>query len=162
MSRLSEYQKRLVFEMNAAGTEYLVIGGMAIRAHGIKRETNDLDLIIGPSLQNAQLLNSIFLKRFRFREGHRAADLVRPNVMLREKGVDILSSIDGFNFADAYQRSTWKNLNGCRMRVPSIPDLIAAKRASLASGNDPLAHLRDREDIAILEACLSKGAEKAD
>jgi hypothetical protein len=47
MTRLSQQQKKIICEMNAAGAEYLVIGGMAIRAHGFKRPTSDLDLVIG-------------------------------------------------------------------------------------------------------------------
>lgn len=151
MSRLTEHQKRLIFELNAAGAEYLVIGGMAIRAHGIKRITKDLDLIIGPTIENARLLYPILRRRFRFPEPHDYSDLTRPGIMLRDKDLDILSSIDGFNFAEAYARSTWANIDGCRLRVPTIEDLIMAKRSSLRSGNDEIAHLKDQEDIDLLE-----------
>lgn len=154
MSKMTDTQKRLVFEMNAARAEYLVIGGMAMRAHGIKRATEDLDLLIGPTMENACALNPIFLRRFKFPEEHVAANLIRPGIMLRDKGIDILSSIEGFDFDGAYRRATWINLDGCRLRVPAVQDLITAKRASLASGNDEAAHVRDQEDILVLEAML--------
>jgi hypothetical protein len=74
--------------------------------------------------------------------------------MLRDKDIDILSSIEGFNFAEAYARAEWLILDEGRMRVPSTTDLVAAKRASLASGNDPVAHAQDQQDIELL---LSSG-----
>lgn len=154
MGRLTDYQKKLIYAMNLAGAEYLVIGGVAIRAHGLMRTTRDIDLLIGPTIKNANLLNPIFVRRFQFQEGHTPAKLTELGKMLtdKEKGIDILTSIDGFDFASAYARSCTLTIDGCRMRVPSIPDLIETKKASLASGNDANAHRKDAADIHMLEA----------
>src|SRR5256885_1353195 len=42
--------------LNSHGVKYLVIGGIAAIAHGVPRETPDLDILIEPTLANADHL----------------------------------------------------------------------------------------------------------
>ena len=46
--------KEFVESCNAAGVEYLLVGGYALAAHGHPRYTGDLDFSIGTDTANAQ------------------------------------------------------------------------------------------------------------
>jgi hypothetical protein len=37
-----------------AGVEYVVVGGVAVQAHGFLRHTSDLDIFMRPTLENAK------------------------------------------------------------------------------------------------------------
>ncbi len=45
----------VVRELNTAGVRYLIVGGLAVNAHGHVRYTNDLDLVIGLEPANIRL-----------------------------------------------------------------------------------------------------------
>jgi len=40
--------------LNAAGVKYVVVGGFAVALHGVVRATKDIDILIEPTLDNAQ------------------------------------------------------------------------------------------------------------
>jgi hypothetical protein len=44
----------IVHALNAAAVEYLVVGGLAVNAHGYVRATRDIDLVIGLEPGNAR------------------------------------------------------------------------------------------------------------
>ena len=51
----------VVRALNAAGVRYLIVGGLAVNAHGFLRATRDLDLVIQLSLGNLRAgLKSLF------------------------------------------------------------------------------------------------------
>jgi hypothetical protein len=43
---------RLVAALNAAQIEYVIVGGLAVGAHGVVRATRDLDLVAAPDQRN--------------------------------------------------------------------------------------------------------------
>ena len=45
--------KSIVVALNTARVDYLIVGGMAVNAHGFVRLTRDVDLVIGLSPDNA-------------------------------------------------------------------------------------------------------------
>src|SRR5690349_11372689 len=47
---------RIVAALNAAGVAYIVVGGLAVAAHGVVRATRDLDLVPEPSPGNLDCL----------------------------------------------------------------------------------------------------------
>jgi len=48
--------EQLVAALNAAGVAYVIVGGIAVAAHGVVRATADLDLVPEPSADNLDLL----------------------------------------------------------------------------------------------------------
>ena len=48
--------EQLVAALNAAGVAYVIVGGIAVAAHGVVRATADLDLVPEPSAKNLDLL----------------------------------------------------------------------------------------------------------
>ena len=47
---------RLVAALNAAQIEYVIVGGLAVGAHGVVRATRDLDLVAAPDQRNIDRL----------------------------------------------------------------------------------------------------------
>jgi hypothetical protein len=48
--------ERIVAALNDAGVAYVIVGGIAVAAHGVVRATRDLDLVPAPDLANLDLL----------------------------------------------------------------------------------------------------------
>ena len=48
--------EQLVAALNAAGVAYVIVGGIAVAAHGVVRATADLDLVPEPSAENLDRL----------------------------------------------------------------------------------------------------------
>ena len=46
----------VVAALNRAGARYVVVGGLAVGAHGVVRATRDLDLVPDPEQANLQTL----------------------------------------------------------------------------------------------------------
>ncbi len=77
----------IVRGLNAAGAQYLIVGGLAVNAHGFVRMTVDLDLLVGLESQNLARALPVF----------RALKYVpRAPVALED-------------FADAAKRDQWRD-----------------------------------------------------
>ena len=48
--------ERIVAALNANGVAYVIVGGLAVAAHGVVRATRDLDLVPEPSDENLERL----------------------------------------------------------------------------------------------------------
>ena len=76
----------IVGALNAAGVEYLVVGGLAVNAHGYQRLTQDVDLVIRLTPLN----------------------VIRSLRALREIGYQMPIPITPEQFADASNRAMWR------------------------------------------------------
>jgi hypothetical protein len=47
---------RVVAALNAAGVEYVIVGGLAVGAHGVVRATRDVDIVAAPDQRNMDRL----------------------------------------------------------------------------------------------------------
>lgn len=137
-SLLSSGQRRFLHALNAAGAEYMVIGGRAMQALGLPRRTFDLDLWVSrtglsPDQLWAVLRGSIGNRADEYRERLREQNnrLCIPNPENVE--IDILTSVDDLSFDAAFANSSVKALGTLQIPVPSITDLIDTKEAGIAS-----------------------------
>jgi hypothetical protein len=48
--------ERIVAALNDAGVAYVIVGGIAVAAHGVVRATRDLDLVPAPDAANLERL----------------------------------------------------------------------------------------------------------
>jgi hypothetical protein len=51
--------ERIVGALNAAGVRYVIVGGLAVGAHGVVRATRDLNLVADPTSENMDLLAAV-------------------------------------------------------------------------------------------------------
>ena len=153
---LSEAQCNLLALLDREGVRFLVIGGYAVRAHGVDRPTKDIDLWLSCSRQNAKRAGRA-LSRYGSTPQGRWEDIIStPNRRLAypregpDHQGDLLTSVGDLDFDAVYVRSLKIRLCGGRFRMPNRDDLIAIKKISAESGNDEGKKAQDRSDLAAL------------
>jgi hypothetical protein len=124
----------LLQAFNAAGVDYLIIGGHAFGFHDQPRYTKDYDLWIRPSPDNGRRAFAALASFGAPLDGISADDLVDPESFyamgVPPNRIDVLNTIDGITFEDAWPRRVDGRYGDERMWVIGIDDLIANKRAA--------------------------------
>ena len=134
--------------LNSAGVEYLIVGAHALAYHGHPRLTGDLDLLLRASDSNAEKMMGV-LRDFGFgdlgisQQDFLAADRVIQLGMAPNR-IDLLTSLTGVDFEQAWQARVTASLDGLQAYILSREHLIANKRA--------LGRSRDLADLEYLEA----------
>ncbi len=148
--------------LQSAEVRYLLVGGLAVIAHGYVRTTKDVDLVVALEPENvrramAALIGLGFRPKVPVRP-EEFADPVKRKKWIEEKGmlvfqlvsdrfrfepIDIFVS-EPFDFGREYGRCVWKQLNP-ELKVPviAVEQLMAMKRAA--------ARPQDLADLAELE-----------
>ncbi len=159
----------LLRHLHEAGVEYVVIGGLAVIAHGVQRFTNDLDICPAPEPENlrrlAALLEALDARQLGvgdFAEDEFPFDPRRPEELaeggnfrlVTASGVlDLMQWIPGMPEHHAYPALTADAVEGTAFGLPikvcSLEHLRTMKRAA----DRP----RDRQDLADLEAARPGG-----
>lgn len=126
--------KDLLSAYNASGVEYLVVGAHALAAYGHVRATNDLDVWVRPESTNARRVIEA-LKAFGAPlHDLTAKDLTQPGVVFQigvaPLRIDVLTTIDGVEFSDAWAARQQSRFAGEPVHVLSKQHLIQYKRAS--------------------------------
>ncbi len=129
--------KDLLAEFDALEVEYLLVGGYAVMAHGFTRATEDFDIWVRPTPDNAKRVWSA-LQRFGAPTAEWSLeDFSTPGNVLffgcKPFRIDLLTTISGVDFEQAWvNRHVWTAED---LRVPVIgrDELI---RNKLASGRD--------------------------
>lgn len=156
----------LLRRLHAAGIEHVLIGGLAVNAHGVIRATQDVDICPSPDPSNlyrlASLLHDLGVRQLGvgdegFREHEMpfdpttAADLARGGNFRLETplGVlDIMQSLPGIDAEHTYETLSRDALEadafGITLRVCSLSALRQMKRAA--------GRPRDLQDLADLDA----------
>ncbi|MFT3852826.1 MAG: hypothetical protein QM733_08830 [Ilumatobacteraceae bacterium] len=131
----------------AHDVRFLLVGGYALAAHGLPRATGDFDAWIWLDASNAERVVAA-LEAFGFGGlGLTAADFDQPDRVVQlgypPHRIDVLTSIDGVEFEDAWTRRIIVEADGHDLPVISRDDLIANKRAA--------GRPQDLADVARLE-----------
>ncbi len=126
--------KELLSILADKGVKYLVIGGYAVIRYGEPRYTKDLDLWVFADPENAQAIFSA-LKAFGAPLTNLTPDDFSEEGYFYQMGVppvrvDILMSVPGLSFDDAWERRENVDFDGVIMPFISRQDLIISKRAS--------------------------------
>jgi hypothetical protein len=118
----------------AEKVEFLVVGAYALAAHGLVRATGDIDIWIHATKENAERVWRA-LKRFRAPMSRLVIeDLLDPETVYQigvaPHRVDMMTSIAGVSFQDAWQRRKTVVVDGIEMSTLGREDLIVNKRAA--------------------------------
>lgn len=172
---MTPLQNDLLSQFHRLGIRYLVVGGQAMRALGIDRGTRDLDVWVARDLANAEAL-TCFMRRFKNLPP--LERLQQPNFkfMVGDPAcseVDILTSVAGDPpFEVAFARAERLMLDGRRMPVVTIADLLAIKEASAEKMEQDAADpalmeaeqtqavatgAKERRDITLLQVAIAAG-----
>lgn len=120
--------------LNDAGVEFLVVGAYALGAHGNPRSTGDIDFWIRPTLENASrvwaALEAFGAPRNDIAEADFVSDDLIFQIGLPPRRIDLLTSISGVEFAEAWEDRVASSLGGVSIWVLSRHHLLQNKLAS--------------------------------
>lgn len=127
--------KELLSVLNAHRVKYLIVGGYAVSLHAEPRATKDLDVLIGPTAENGKAVFAALAEFGAPLEGLTPKDFVEPGSFFRMGAppvmVDILSSISGVDFDQAWERRVESAVDSeLNAAFISREDLLAAKLAA--------------------------------
>jgi len=149
--------KELLSAFNAQRVKYLVVGGYAVSLHAQPRATKDLDVLISADAENSRAVFAALAQFGAPLEGLSAQDFTEAGSFFRMGTppvmVDILPSIAGVDFEEAWQRRVDVAIDE-DLTAPFISreDLLAAK---IAAGRP-----QDLADAAALREAEARGSEK--
>lgn len=147
-----------------AEVRYLVVGGLAVNVHGLRRVTEDLDIVVQLVPENIErafkALNAAGYRPSVPVTASQFGDTATRESWIRDKGMKVLNFssashpgtpvdvfvTEPFAFEDEYGRSVVKPLDDLLVRVVSMPTLIKMKEAV---GRD-----QDRIDVENLKLRL--------
>ena len=131
---LNSHYKDILLLLSKKKVKFLLVGAYAMAVHGYPRSTMDIDLLVMPDAENALLVLQALVD-FGAPTGDLFVEDLQKEGLIFQIGVapcriDILTSIDGIKFEDAFTRSEIVEIEGIPIHVLSIPDLIKNKRAT--------------------------------
>ena len=133
--------------LHAEKVEFLVVGSYAVAAYGRARATEDIDIWVRASIENSERLMRAMLRFGAPTSQLSPADFQTEghNFQMGKKPwrIDILTSIEGVAFEEAWRERQHFNLEEVELPVPSRRHLIANKRAA--------GRAKDMADIEELE-----------
>ncbi len=132
--------------LNANRVKYLVIGGYAVGYHGYPRATNDLDVWVAISPNNAKKLVNL-LRKFGYATSELSQDLFLREWSIVRMGVppiriEITTTISGVTFTECYTQRVIDEIDGIRVNLINLDQLKINKKASGRNKDlDDLEHL---------------------
>ncbi|MCP5113653.1 MAG: nucleotidyltransferase family protein [bacterium] len=133
--------------LNSHGVDYILVGGYAMAFHTRPRFTEDIDLLVRPTLENGSKIEAV-LKEFSFTSlGLRASEFEKPNQVIQlgnpPNRIDLITTISGVTFDEAWRDRQPGELDGIHVAFLSRDCML---RNKAATGRD-----KDLEDVKRLE-----------
>ncbi len=132
-------------ELHKQNAVFMVVGGFAIRAHGLARNTGDVDILMDPSLENEA---KVFAALATLPDGCAreldAGDVSKYTVVrvADEILVDLMASASGIDYAQASKSVVTHEIDGVNIPFAS-PELLY--RMKMRTGRE-----KDRGDLYFL------------
>lgn len=142
--------KFLVNILNEAGADYILIGGYALYAHGYRRATEDIDILIPCNRQSGENIKKALLKLPDGAAKDIDINWIEQGETVRvvdEFVVDILMNACGETFESLKDFVEIINVDGIPVRTLDLEGLVKTKQ-SLRD--------KDRMDLAVLRSALKK------
>lgn len=145
--------KRLARLLHEANAEYALVGGYAIASHGFNRQSEDIDLLVNPAVENSRrwIVALSHLPDQATRELEQSPDVFADDkrYALRvndEFTVDIMPSVAGHSWDAMQTYIETIDLDGVPLRVLNLEGLLLTKQ-----GQRP----KDQMDASILRQALA-------
>jgi predicted nucleotidyltransferase len=153
---LNEDYKEMLQCLSDEKVKFLLVGAYAMAAHGYPRATMDIDIWVMPTPENAQAVIRA-LRRFGAPlQGLTIEDLQKDDTIFQigvaPRRIDILAGASGLKFEEALLHSMEIEIEGIKVHIPSIEDLIRNKKAT--------GRTKDLADAEALESLLHSGQQK--
>ncbi len=145
--QFSSDMKEFLELFGSFGVRYALVGGHAVNYYGYVRTTQDMDLLVLPTTENAKRVMDA-LSAF----GFGGAGIPRE-LFERDKGavhlgvepnrIDILTGLKGVDNATIFERAEAVEIDGVTVSIISLEDLLQVKRNS-----DRPRDLADADELA--------------
>ena len=145
--QFSADMKELLRLFEEYGVQYTLVGGHAVNFYGYVRTTQDMDLLVSPTAENAQRIMSA-LTAFGFGGAGIPQELferdgVAVHLGVEPNRIDILTGLKGVTNARIFKRSEVVEVDGIAVSIISLDDLLEVKRCS-----DRPRDLADADELA--------------
>jgi hypothetical protein len=131
---LSKDFKEFIECLNKRGVEYLLVGGHAVAFHGWPRFTKDIDFWIRATPENAgrvlQALSDFGFEQVKLGEEDFTTHGKIIQLGVPPNRIDLVTSIDGVDFDQAWERRVKSEYAGARLLVIHRDDLVTNKKAA--------------------------------
>lgn len=132
--QFSSDMKELLRLFENHGVQYTLVGGHAVNYYGYVRATQDLDLLVSPSAENAQRI-VVALSAFGFARAGIPQDLFEReggavHLGVEPNRIDILTSLKGVSNTRIFEGSEVVEIDGIDVNIISLEDLLQVKRCS--------------------------------
>jgi predicted nucleotidyltransferase len=145
--------KSLVKYLDDANVEYALVGGYAIAAHGFNRVSEDIDILVNPSVENARR----WIFALSHLPDHATQELAaNPDVFADDKRyalrvndeftVDVMPSIAGHSWNEMRPYIETIDFEGINLKLLNLEGLLMTKQ-----GVRP----KDQMDAAVLRRALA-------
>jgi len=149
-TKFPSHFREFIVELNKYHVEYMLIGGYALGVYGHIRATNDLDIYINATEENASKMVQVCIAY------GIPAENIKKEMFLVQKmigigqpplRIEILKKLDVIDFKHAFQRVKKIRIDEILINVVNLDDLILLKKAAIKGRNKS----RDMEDLSFLE-----------
>jgi hypothetical protein len=145
---LNKDYRDLFAALNEAAARYLLVGGYAIAYHGRPRFTQDLDVWVEATPENAERVHRALLSFGAPADRFSASDFAAPRFVVQlgvaPNRISILTTISGLEFGEAWPSRAVTEYGDQAVPVIGREELIRNKRAS--------GRTQDLADVEMLEA----------
>lgn len=146
MSNIQNDWSEFIESLERCSVEYMIVGGIAVGAHGHVRYTKDLDVWFRGDQTNAERLLAA-LKDFGFESLQvPLTEFCKPRAMLvlgaEPNTIELINFADGVEFDACFPRRVTIPIGGTQASVISLQDLLTNKRA--------VGRLQDLADLEAL------------
>lgn len=131
--------------LNDQEARYIVVGGFAVALHGVVRTTMDIDILIEPTLANAErVIRALSTLPWGVAQEHDGASLLAKPITIigDDPRVDVLTMAWNVRFDDAAPGMLQVTVDGVAIPYADLETLIRSKGTG---------RLQDRADIEQLE-----------
>lgn len=120
--------------LSDADADYLIVGAYALAAHGRPRATDDLDIWVRASPENALRVRRAIDYFGMPVENISVDELAKPGLVLQfgfaPQRIDIMTSVSGVTFDEAWPRRIIVDIEGKQHPVIGKDDFIRNKRSA--------------------------------
>ena len=133
-SLLNKDYRDMIVCLLEAEVDFMLVGGYAVALHGWPRTTFDIDFWIMANPENARAVVRAIRAFGAPLMNLAESDFHKPGMVFQigaaPQRIDIISAVDGLDYTEASQRAVKMNVDGLAIKVISLDDLIANKRAA--------------------------------
>ena len=145
---LNEDYKEILQSLEEENVKFLLVGAYAMAAYGYIRATMDIDIWVMPSADNGEAVLRALRKFGAPLHGLTIDDIQKDDTIFQigvaPRRIDIMTGASGLQFDEAFAQSLETDVEGLRIHIPSLEDLILNKKAT--------GRTKDLADVEALEA----------